>query len=988
MAWNPILQTGASGWQPTLTTKPAVSREPAPYVPDFSSGVGGFSGTTPQTTRADTGRLLLDIGQATARGYASVGKTVLTTITGEGSKTDMFSPQAPYERILFGNEPFNAQTVGEEYGFLPKGSAYAPALGFAGVALDVSGLGGAFKATARALKLAKTVAEAEAILRAAKVSEKAVQDYKLFFAKETNISNIESTLKTIAKEGKPVLTPTPTKTPVGSAGQNERTLGFLRSVQEDLPGLSVKGGSYTVRPTSSLATKAANFVRDDIVSAETFARTGRGEAATAVGSELLKHYETLAKNFPEGSAGRIAIGDKSSEIAHALATRLNAEGRSIQAASIIARLTPEGQIRFLTREITNYNIANPKKKIPNLSGKEVDEISSEMRAIQSMADGEEKAIRFKQLQDKMKARIPSSLIDKIVTAWKAGLLTGLKTTGLNILSTLVNAGAELGKDIPAAGADALLSLLTGKRTVTMTGKGVLEGTKEGIEKGWRYFKTGYDSRDVAAKLDYKQVNFKNKYIQGYVDTVFRALGAQDQVAYYGALKHSLYSQAAADAKNLGLKGKEAEEFITNKALNPTEEMSSAAVADAEMAVFQNETILSGAGSAIQKNFPGGGFILPFVRTPSAVAMQIVNYSPIGVVSEVAKQALTGKFDQRKLAQAFGRTAVGAPVIWLGSELFDNDRISLSYPKTERERELWKIEGRKENSIKVGNEWRSAATFGPLGPALLMGGHFKKALAESGSPTNAIIQAAFGTLKSFNEQTFVKGLNTVLEAIMDPERNAEYVASNFVSSFIPTIVSDVARAIDPKERRIDSTELTKKVWDGVKARIPGARQTLEPQVTVLGEERDSVGNPLEILLDPTRPSKQISSPVIDELRRLYDNGQQVSPTLLGDKNGYKSLTKEENTKLWKRAGEITNQKLGSLFSKESYQNLSEEEKGKVTANIIEKSTIAARAELVLEITRGLEGDELRKKLSELKSSSGGGTGKVLTEEVFRLYMQLR
>src|SRR3990167_2528439 len=114
-----------------------------------------------------------------------------------------------------------------------------------------------------------------------------------------------------------------------------------------------------------------------------------------------------------------------------------------------------------------------------------------MKTIETMADGTEKAMRFKSLQDYISDLIPSTLYKKIVTVWKAGLLTGVKTSGLNIFSNLSHGVSEVIKDVPAVGVDKIASLFTGERTIALTGRGTDKGIKEGIEKGWRYFKTGF-----------------------------------------------------------------------------------------------------------------------------------------------------------------------------------------------------------------------------------------------------------------------------------------------------------------------------------------------------------------------------------------------------------------------------------------------------------------------------------------------------------------
>ena len=72
----------------------------------------------------------------------------------------------------------------------------------------------------------------------------------------------------------------------------------------------------------------------------------------------------------------------------------------------------------------------------------------------------------------------------------------------------------------------------------------------------------------------------------------------------------------------------------------------------------------------------------------------------------------------------------------------------------------------------------------------------------------------------------------------------------------------------------------------------------------------------------------------------------------------------------------------MFGKENYQSLADDQKAKLIETVIEKSKVVARAEAVLELTQELTGEELRAKLSEMK------TNELLTRDVFTQYQELR
>jgi hypothetical protein len=650
----------------------------------------------------------------------------------------------------------------------------------------------------------------------------------------------------------------------------------------------------------------------------------------------------------------------------------------VQAASIMGRLTPEGFLKFAATEINKYNeAAKLGKKIPNLTGEQGNKIITESKRIEQMPDGVEKAMAFKELNDYISSLIPSPWWKKVIAVWKAGLLTGVKTSGLNTLSNLSHGVSETIKDVPAVAIDNVTSLFTKRRTIGLTTRGLGSGSLEGFKKGWRYVKTGFDERDIATKLDFKKINFGNnkfaKGIQKYEETVFHILGAEDQPFFYGAKARSISSQAIAEAKNAKLKGTEAKKFIDNLIQNPTDEILKNAVSDAEMAVFQNPTLLAKVAKSLQ-NIPGGELIVPFGRTPSAVAMQLFNYSPLGVAKTIAQNIGKGKFNQKLFSQGMGRALTGSGIMAIGAYLFKKGMITTNYPTGERERELWKAEGRTPNSIKINGKYRNVNVFGPAGMALLVGAEYQKSLQKEGSPFKALTQAIASSGKSLTEQTFLQGIKQIVDSLNEPNRFSSYFSST-VSSIIPTIISDIAKVTDLKQRR------TAGVLDSLKSRVPGVRQTLEPAIDVLGRERPLGGNILETLFDPSRPSKNLDNNVTLELRRLTNSGQLVSPTLLGDKNGYQGLTPKENTALWHKAGELTNSKLESLIRLPEYQNLDDEQKGKIVEKIIDLSKTYARVQTVMELTEGLQGQELKAKLSELKKSG------LMNNEVFKKYMEL-
>jgi hypothetical protein len=791
------------------------------------------------------------------------------------------------------------------------------------------------------------------------------------------------------------------KNKVGSSGkaaaktssQPERRF-ITRTKQMAPEAENILKGSYTPRSTEKLIEEADSLIKTNRAQAEILAKTGTDDKAVAVASRLIDNLVSEAK-AAKSEITKNAIYEKMADIANAAAKNLTEQGRSVQAASILGRQTPEGMARYAARQIQKYNEGVEKakgtlgglfksgKKIPELTGEQIAGVTKRMEEIEKIEDATKKAMEFQKLQKDVQAMVPSSLYDKIITVWKAGLLTGIKTSGLNILSNASHAASEIAKDVPAAVIDRILSIFTGKRTLAITGKGAGKGIKEGIQKGWRYLRTGFDERDIGTKLDYKQVNFGtsklSKAIQSYEEAVFRLLGSEDQPFYYAAKTRSMSSQAIAEAKNAGLKGKEAKQFVENLLKNPTDDMIKYATLDAETAVFQNKTALGKVAKALQKA-PGGEIVAPFGRTPSAVATQLINYSPVGIVKTIVENIGKGRFDQRLLAQGLGRGITGTAALYIGGRMLNNGLITLDWPTSEKEQKQWEAEGRVPNSIKIGGKWRTVGALGPLGMTLVVGGHIQQAINETGSLSAGMATILPGIFSTVGEQTFLKGVNQAMDAINDPQRSFRGFATSLAGSLIPTIVSDVARATDQYERRADYPGTR------IQSRIPGVRTSLEPKIDVFGTEIKTPGF-LTTMIDATRPgtpSQPTDDKIVLELRRLSDAGYQATPTQLGPKRGYETLSDEQNTQLWQLAGQFSYDAIERIMKTAAYKNrYDDEQKAKVINEMTDQAKVEARGKMLSGILSGIPKKQIAQKLREYKEDN------LLTQQVFaRLPRNLR
>lgn len=614
-------------------------------------------------------------------------------------------------------------------------------------------------------------------------------------------------------------------------------------------------------------------------------------------------------------------------------------GRAVQAFSLLEKMSPEAIALSAAGKIKQYN-ATHSTKIPELGAEQTKIISDMVTKIDSLT-GREKNIAINELSKTLNGFIPSTIGEKIMTVWKAGLLTSLRTHERNLIGNTVHGTLEVAKDYLASPIDALLATKTGKRTLTATTQGIGEGfNKETGQQMVDIVKIGYDPTEQINKFDYKEITWGNNKVEQalkkYTDAVFRTLGASDKPFYNSAMAHSLYNQAGAEAINAGRKGDV--QFIENLVRNPTEEMVKTAIKDANIATFKDKNKISDVASAIKRSLSsnewtkaGGEFLMPFTGVPSSVFGQIKNYSPVGLLQGIIKagRVLVGQVPelQRQAAQEIGRGVIGTGIYGLGAYLMSKGLMT-GQPKDAAEQRQWDLENKPRNSVMVNGKWRSLNSLGPETFILLAGGKLQEEIGrEDGSMANYA-----GTLgKDVLDQSFVTGLQQPVNAVTDPARYAKSYAGNSLSSVVPNILKDASKSMDDTQRESNT------VIDYAKSSIPGLRNTLV-------EKRDSLGNVMKqeptglgSFLDVFNSKTPIENDVVNEFSRLNDEGYNVAPgkiqktqTLRGEKS---ELTPEQLNQLEKEVGIKAKPLLTQLIGSVGYKSLDDEEKSKAIDKVM-------------------------------------------------------
>lgn len=705
-------------------------------------------------------------------------------------------------------------------------------------------------------------------------------------------------------------------------------------------------GEHAVRSTQQLANSAESTA--DSRSLDKTIAAAHKALAVPVG-QIDDKTVALAQQAIEraDAAGRLedAVG-----IHDALSEHLVKNGQTIQAASLLYRLSPRGLLYKALKDLKKSgNEASPelKQQLSDLADKIKDAPDD---AAKQRATGE-----FHKL---VSDNIPKSKLDNALAVWKAGLLSGAKTQDGNLASNATFGALKKISDIPATFTDQALALVTGKRSKTLALKGIASGTKQGITTGIDTMRTGIDSRNAGGNKyeSFGELNFKNPVIQKVFGTpsnlVFRGMNAADQPFYYAALKNNLADLAKADGINQGLSGSDLKNYVVKTMAAPTEQMAEAAKLAAQKSVLGQDSKLATAVTEFTKKVPVAQVLAPFVKVPTNFLTRTLDFTPVGAIKTVVQQIKAGKFDQRALSEAVGEATTGSALLYLGAELANHNLLSGQYPTNDpKEAARWKAEGITPNSLKIGNKWISLNYLGPVGLLFGAGQDYHDAAATGNDATLAAL-TGFG--KNLTGQSFLTGFSGFADALNDPTRSAKTFLNSEASSVVPTWANDLANITDKYQRQ------TNTVGQAVESRLPGLRNTLPVKEDVYGNKLTQRTSPLNLLANPLKPSDINSNPVMAEVSRLHfvdpnNKDLQVTPTPINKtiqvsgKPVKFSTTQSYN--LQQAVGQAIQTKWGELINTPQYKALSDTDKANALNNLRQGITEATERQFVLDNNLG-------------------------------------
>lgn len=468
----------------------------------------------------------------------------------------------------------------------------------------------------------------------------------------------------------------------------------------------------------------------------------------------------------------------------------------------------------------------------------------------------------KQVTDFYRKFKPAKILERLDEFRYTNMLSSPNTHINNAFSNFIQTGVIAPVEKSVAGAlDFARSRITGSEQKYFARQGIdyTKGYWKALPEAVNNFRRTFTGASGLTKPDVDFIPTSTSTIHRLYTTPLRALEASDQffktlteAGEKGALKLTGLKPDEIAAKA----SRSAEYRLFRQKFDPEGKLGQNAV----LQVFDKYNQVIGN---LRRN-PGGKWLLPFLQTPVNILKQGIEYSPLGLA--------TVKGAEEPMVQ-LAKTAIGSSVFGAAFALADSGLTTFDAPVNAKERAEFFAAGLQPYSIKIGDKWVSYSKLGPLAYPIAMASSVKWA-QDNGlgkSEMEKLMKGSLGFLRFFSDQSYVKNIGDIVEAVQGGENqiegSAKAMLSNFGGQLVPyrSFVGWINRLVDPVYRKAET--LPQKIFKD----IPGVSQQLQPFETPTGEP--SVRQmPILNALSPVRVTQEANEGI-----RLYNMARNIRKT---------------------------------------------------------------------------------------------------------------
>ena len=699
--------------------------------------------------------------------------------------------------------------------------------------------------------------------------------------------------------------------------------------------------------------------------------------------DAVEHWNHLTKSNRELSKEELALGQLIFNTANTnqdvqlvkkmiadLVVKGTQAGRSLQAMSMVKKMTPDGRLYSLERTVQKLNQDLREQFGKDFKDIEIPDDLAE-KLLKSKTTKETDAA-VEEIQQYIADRVPATWGDK-ANAWRDLAMLGNPRTHIrNVLGNAVFIPAVEIKNLIATGIEKTLP--KAERTKAIVGfkdTDLLNFAESDFDTHQEAVR-GENKYDITAGVKEKQRVFNNKVLETLRKKNFELLEKEDATF----LKYHYKRAMASALKARGITLKELRSG-TPEAIKKLDEVRQYAINEAQKATYRDFNSManwvssqkrrlkraSGTSKAAKVGSIVAEGIIPFTKTPANILKRGIEYSPVGLAKGIYDAMTQVKKGNVTASQAIDEMAAGLTgtgIVMLGALLKSLGLIVGGDEEKQKEQNFEKLKGNQNYALKIGNKTYTIDWMAPSSMPLFVGVEVVDLLEAEN------ISDIIGSIGNITDPVFelsmLQGLNSTMNTLGSDNPIAE-TFSNTVESYFgqynPTFLGQIARTIDPK-RRTTYADKNSIVPSGIQTfaqkqlqKIPCASKTLPTYKDQFGREsvtENVVERIFSNFLSPGYLADVKDQPVENELTKLYEKTGEIailpsyatkSITVNKEK---KNLTAKEYDTFAKVRGNVAYDNLEKLMTSQEYKSMDDEQKIKAIKKIYDYANSVGKSKV--------------------------------------------
>ncbi len=751
---------------------------------------------------------------------------------------------------------------------------------------------------------------------------------------------------------------------VRTAMESENVSSEAKDKIADSLASDIASGKFVYEPVSNqkLQEKAnANIAKVgyEQSKAEIFAKYKKNERIKAEDVATLE--QLIVKASAEGKASDVTemIG---------LASMIGTEmGQSVQALSMMKRMSPEGRLRQM---VLLRDRLNSKYELTGESQVELNPRYAEMMLDKNNSSGNMETIQSYIIDD-MAKQLPVGMKDKF-DAWRYLAMLGNPRTHIrNIVGNILNLSLSRIND-QLAGVVESAAIKNGTRTKSAgtVSKELREFAAKNWETDGKYLTDLSNKYGERGQAERNRQIFTTKLMQP-VETARKwnenAMDAEDtwfkRRQYIYALSHYMKANniKPAEMERGGVRAEEAKRYAADEAYKVTfQEANALASALNHFENKQTDSKLEKGGQLAVKA------LMPFKKTPLNILKRGVEYSPAGLLNglgDMVKLLRKGDVSATQVINEITQGLTGTGIVALGYFLAEAGLLSAGYDEGNKREQNYEnqIGGQNYAIVLPGGGTYTLDWAAPAVMPLFVGAALRDEISSREEGENVglrdIGSALIKVTDPVLEMSCMDSLQSALESYGNEGAISNMItsaATSYVMQFVPTLSGQFARTIDETKRSTYAPSDSKYTKTGESLgrqfmnKVPGLSYRSEAAVDVWGRERKQAGDNIVSraafnMLSPGTYSSNKETATDKELKRLYEaSGESGVLPKMGSKyisykaDGKKSktyyLTAKEYTKYQTKYGQDNFQAVSELMRSNVYRSMSDEDKAKAVKEI--------------------------------------------------------